>query len=353
MKKKIILLIDSNESFRESVASKLREQNVEVIEGISGPEAIKLAKAHKIDMAFIDLFTKFINIIDLVKTLQKIHRKAEMVVLTEVLNANISETMREIGVFRVLKKPFDSAELEDALHSGLASNRIFRIAVQERIVHPEAASKLRALIAHPDNTVFAKVLKLCLEEHFEIDTVKSKEELIEKTSYSFYDIMITSSSLINSVIKGHEQKNLNLFRKPILCLIDGDDEQVISKNELKPFFDFSLFFKTPLEKKDFHNGIEKVLPKYLKEINKTKKTGVKSRFSKRFYLIRSIYNAPSLIFIIIVLIAAAAVGYFASSGIVEKKKEETNRSLDGMKQMEDIQKFMEFQKWQERQGGRR
>jgi len=120
MNKKIILLIDDDEGFRESVKTTLEQYNYLVIEVDCGKNALKILKSTKFDLAIIDIIMPEMNGVELAKELDNLYPSIQKIGMTggdnridraffhppsaKFFNAFLSKPFRSIQLLNTVKK---------------------------------------------------------------------------------------------------------------------------------------------------------------------------------------------------------------------------------------------------------
>ena len=106
-----LLIIDDNQSVRESLRFLLRRRGYDVLVASSGAEALALAAQHPVDGAMIDINMPGMNGLEVCRQLREnAVRAGRVVALWTMTGARTSELARrslEQGAIELLGKPFD------------------------------------------------------------------------------------------------------------------------------------------------------------------------------------------------------------------------------------------------------
>ncbi len=106
-----LLIIDDNQSVRESLRFLLRRRGYEVLVAASGAEALALAAQHPVDGAMIDINMPGMNGLEVCRQLRELAaRTGRSIAMWTMTGARTSELARrslEQGAIELLGKPFD------------------------------------------------------------------------------------------------------------------------------------------------------------------------------------------------------------------------------------------------------
>ncbi len=118
MNQKTILLVEDNDSFRESLRKVLERQNYQILEAASGSEGIRLAAKEEIDLIILDYYLGDMTGADFLKTWQD-KKEPPVIVLSANIDREANQKALDLGVKLSLAKPIDRHELLAAVKSSL------------------------------------------------------------------------------------------------------------------------------------------------------------------------------------------------------------------------------------------
>jgi CheY-like chemotaxis protein len=118
-KKFLILLVDDEKKFRDTLSERIQLKGFESIAAASGREALEVARTHKIDAAVVDLKMPDMDGLVTITKLKEIHPDIKTVLLTgfgdekvkeaaEAIDSNYFEKDRMSGFWGFMKKLEDS-----------------------------------------------------------------------------------------------------------------------------------------------------------------------------------------------------------------------------------------------------
>jgi DNA-binding NtrC family response regulator len=123
MKNISLLLVDDEDDFRTTLASRLKRRNIDVTDAGSGEEALKIIEKKSFDVAIIDIKMPGIDGIETLKRVKKIDPLVEVILLTG--HASIEAGIEGIksGAYDYVIKPCTVNDLmvkvEDAFRRGM------------------------------------------------------------------------------------------------------------------------------------------------------------------------------------------------------------------------------------------
>ncbi len=106
-----VLLIDDEEEFRKTLATRLRMRNLEITEAGSGPVAIEAMTREVFDVVVLDLRMPGMDGIDTLMHLKKVQPRTEVIMLTGHASVESAIDGMQQGAFDYLMKPCDINEL--------------------------------------------------------------------------------------------------------------------------------------------------------------------------------------------------------------------------------------------------
>jgi DNA-binding NtrC family response regulator len=107
-----LLLVDDDDDLRQTVATRLRRQGMNVLEADSGPEALARASQSRCDVAVLDLHMPGMSGLELLERLKAQQPDLEVLLLTAFGSVETAVQAMKRGAYDYLTKPFPVAELE-------------------------------------------------------------------------------------------------------------------------------------------------------------------------------------------------------------------------------------------------
>jgi DNA-binding NtrC family response regulator len=124
-----LLLVDDEENFLKTVASRLTLKNFNVSTAATGEEAIALAENSFFDVAVLDLQLPGIDGTKLLDVLKKKHKYLEIIILTGHGNVQSAVECTKLGAFGYLEKPFDFDKLIESIKDA------YKLRLQKKFEH--------------------------------------------------------------------------------------------------------------------------------------------------------------------------------------------------------------------------
>jgi len=107
-----ILIVDDDQSCRESLRLLLSLENFDVAVAADGQEALALAQDYVPDVLLVDWkLSGPIDGLQIAEALRAIHPKMQVVVITGYPSAELEARIRSLPAFQYLTKPFITSEL--------------------------------------------------------------------------------------------------------------------------------------------------------------------------------------------------------------------------------------------------
>ncbi len=112
MQKKIhILIVDDQESLRETLGDILKDRGYLVELARDGYEAIQKAKDGKFTIVFMDVVMPGINGLDTFREIKKVKPRTAFIMMSAYAQANLVKAAMAEGAYVELSKPFDLDEI--------------------------------------------------------------------------------------------------------------------------------------------------------------------------------------------------------------------------------------------------
>jgi DNA-binding NtrC family response regulator len=107
-----LLLVDDDQEFRETLASRFARQDFRVQSAASGEEALALAQRRNFDVAVFDMMMPGINGLELLKRFKSEYAECEVILLTGQGSIETAVEAMKLGAYDYLQKPFPLKDLE-------------------------------------------------------------------------------------------------------------------------------------------------------------------------------------------------------------------------------------------------
>ncbi len=108
---KRVLVVDDDQGILDSFEVLLGDQ-YHLVKAETGFEALHILENDPPQLMFLDIKMPGLNGIDVLKKLQKVEKRIDVVVITASSQDGIEEEARSLGVIDYLKKPLDIFEVE-------------------------------------------------------------------------------------------------------------------------------------------------------------------------------------------------------------------------------------------------
>jgi DNA-binding response OmpR family regulator len=112
-----VLLADSSPTVRSQVAAALSETQIpaQYVEVENGQDALRALQSGKIDMAFVDVALPGVSGLDVIGEARRGQNIAHTVLISSTVLPNWAVISSDLFAYEFLKKPFDSADVANAL----------------------------------------------------------------------------------------------------------------------------------------------------------------------------------------------------------------------------------------------
>ena len=118
-----ILIIDDDQSLRDSLRRTLRREGYTVVEAAEGVEGLKVLKSHPVDVVLVDLFMPGKEGLETIAELRRSHPGIKIIAMSgggEKGHMDVLKAAKLMGARRTLAKPFSREDLIEALDDLLA-----------------------------------------------------------------------------------------------------------------------------------------------------------------------------------------------------------------------------------------
>ncbi|MFA4909721.1 MAG: response regulator [Desulfobacteria bacterium] len=106
-----LLLVDDEEDFRTTLASRLKKRGIDVTDVGSGNEAIELTREESFDVAVLDIKMPGMDGIETLRQLKKIAPLVEVILLTGHGSVEAGIEGMRLGAYDYLMKPYNVKDL--------------------------------------------------------------------------------------------------------------------------------------------------------------------------------------------------------------------------------------------------
>ncbi len=120
--KPVLLVVDDEEGPRTSLKVVFKN-DYEVLLASNGTDAIKLARAHRVDVAILDILMHGMSGVDVLRELKQIDEDIEVIMLTAYETLETARQALRLGAREYLNKPFDITALRTAANNALGRRR--------------------------------------------------------------------------------------------------------------------------------------------------------------------------------------------------------------------------------------
>lgn len=114
-----ILVVDDEPVIGQLFEDTLKQNGYRVSTALSSLKALELLKKHPFDLIFLDLKMPELDGAELFRRIRQINNRVPVVIITGYPDSELMARAMEYGPFLVLKKPFDSSDIVNAVSSFL------------------------------------------------------------------------------------------------------------------------------------------------------------------------------------------------------------------------------------------
>jgi len=107
----LVLLVDDEKEFLDTVIKRLRKRGVNAIGAENGEEALEKIEHHPVDVVVLDVKMPGMDGIQTLREIKKNHPLVEVVMLTGHASIEVAIEGMELGAFDYLMKPVEIDEL--------------------------------------------------------------------------------------------------------------------------------------------------------------------------------------------------------------------------------------------------
>ena len=128
----LIMLVDDEVPFVETMGKRLAARNIETIAAFSGEEGLEKLQSHQnINVIVLDIKMPGMNGIDTLKEIKKISPLVEVIMLTGHATVESAIDAMKLGAYDFLMKPFDIEELVHKIQSAAKKKQEHEEKIQE------------------------------------------------------------------------------------------------------------------------------------------------------------------------------------------------------------------------------
>lgn len=106
-----VLLVDDEEEFRKTLATRLQMRDLEIIEAESGEAALEVMTCYAFDVVVLDVRMPGLDGIETLREIKRLQPETEVIVLTGHASVESGLDGMRFGAFDYLIKPCDISEL--------------------------------------------------------------------------------------------------------------------------------------------------------------------------------------------------------------------------------------------------
>ena len=112
-----ILVVDDDRVIGDLFTDSLKNENYQVTAALSSLEALRLVANDNFDLIFLDLVMPELDGSELFRRIREIDEHVPVAIITGYPDSDLMSRAMEQGPFLVMKKPFDSAQILEAVRS--------------------------------------------------------------------------------------------------------------------------------------------------------------------------------------------------------------------------------------------
>ncbi len=128
----LVMLVDDEVGFVETMTKRLKKRDLEVITAFSGKEALEtLAEHHNVDVVILDVKMPGMDGIETLKKMKVAHPLIEVIMLTAHATVESAIEGMRFGAFDYLMKPCAMEELMGKVHEATRKKRNHDEKIQE------------------------------------------------------------------------------------------------------------------------------------------------------------------------------------------------------------------------------
>jgi DNA-binding NtrC family response regulator len=115
-----ILIIDDDESNRESLDMYLTEEGEDVVTAGTGERGVVQYREHRPDVVILDIRLPDIDGFTVLKRLKELNDDVKVIMITAYHDEHTIKRAMDLGAFAYVKKPIDLSDLESVIGRSLA-----------------------------------------------------------------------------------------------------------------------------------------------------------------------------------------------------------------------------------------
>ncbi len=134
-----ILVVEDDDTIRETVAEVLEKQGHEVSQAATGTEALAQARSRDFDLVLLDLRLPDMDGLDVMRVMRELDDQALVVIMTAFPEVRTAVSALKAGAYDYLNKPFDLDDLKSLVGRALETQRLRTEVERLRISAPRPA----------------------------------------------------------------------------------------------------------------------------------------------------------------------------------------------------------------------
>ena len=112
-----VLVVDDEDILRQLIGMTIEFLGMEMLEAESGESALKVIEKHSVAFVITDYNMPGIGGLEFAKRVKTISPKTQVLMVTGSFDENIQIQAKQIGIYKVIHKPYDYAELEQVIRA--------------------------------------------------------------------------------------------------------------------------------------------------------------------------------------------------------------------------------------------
>ncbi|MEZ4221279.1 MAG: response regulator [Polyangiaceae bacterium] len=135
---KRVLIVDDEQSMRETLAANLELEDYEVVEATSGLDALGLFQSQHFDVVLSDIQMPQLNGVDALREMKRLRPEVPVVLMTAYAHEAVLREAVDEGAFTIVLKPFGIEEILDVVRRAAAPHLV--------LVMDDSPEEARALV---------------------------------------------------------------------------------------------------------------------------------------------------------------------------------------------------------------
>lgn len=110
-----VLVVDDEDILRQLIGMTIDFLGMEMLEAESGESALKVIEEHSVAFVITDYNMPGIGGLEFARRVKKVSPKTQVLMVTGLFDEEIKIQAKEIGIYKIIYKPYDYAELEQVI----------------------------------------------------------------------------------------------------------------------------------------------------------------------------------------------------------------------------------------------